>query len=203
MSILLVRHGETASNVARILQTADTPLNPRGVQQAGLLATRLCALGVSQILCSDLTRARMTAEPLAALTGLPVITSELLQERNFGDLRGLPYSQLGGDPFAPDFAPPNGETWETFHARTDRAFAQVAEAARATAGNLVVITHGLLCWAVVHRQTRMPGDVALPARFDNASLSVIEAAPPHFVRLANCTAHLSAEGSVQRSGGAA
>ncbi|HEX7480542.1 MAG TPA: histidine phosphatase family protein [Polyangiales bacterium] len=204
MSILLVRHGETASNVARVLQTPETPLHERGLRQASLLAPRLAQLGVEQILCSDLTRAQMTAEPLARITGLPVVTSELLQERNFGELRGLPYSQLGGDPFAPGFAPPGGETWEQFHARTDRAFELIVQSSAALRGNLVVITHGLLCWSIVNRRARMPNDAAPPGRFDNASLSILDDAPPHWVRLANCTAHLADEDTgASPAGGAA
>ena len=34
MTLLLIRHGETALNVARVLQPADTPLSARGVAQA-------------------------------------------------------------------------------------------------------------------------------------------------------------------------
>jgi broad specificity phosphatase PhoE len=41
----------------------------------------------------------MTAAPLAALSGIAVEESPLLQERNFGDLRGLPYAGLSEDPF--------------------------------------------------------------------------------------------------------
>ena len=43
MTILLVRHGETDSNAARILQRTDVPLNERGMRQAERLARRLFA----------------------------------------------------------------------------------------------------------------------------------------------------------------
>jgi 2,3-bisphosphoglycerate-dependent phosphoglycerate mutase len=114
MTILLVRHGETDGNSARILQRADMPLNERGMRQAERLAQRLFAHGFVHILCSDLLRARMTAVPLAARTGITIEESPLLQERNFGDLRGVPYAELTEDPFAPDFVPPNGEDWPSF-----------------------------------------------------------------------------------------
>ena len=64
-----------------------------------------------------LERARMTAAPIAAGSGIAIEESPLLQERNFGDLRGLPYAALNEDPFGPSFAPPNGEDWPAFHAR--------------------------------------------------------------------------------------
>ena len=34
MTLLFVRHGETALNAARVMQPADTPLSPRGLAQA-------------------------------------------------------------------------------------------------------------------------------------------------------------------------
>ena len=91
MSLLLIRHGETALNVARVLQPADTPLNERGVAQAEALARRLASLRVATIISSDLPRALRTAQAIAATTGAAIETSALLQERNFGDWRGQSY----------------------------------------------------------------------------------------------------------------
>src|SRR5580704_2394624 len=102
MTILLVRHGETDGNAARILQRPDVPLNDRGLRQAEQLARRLSAVGFARILCSDLLRARMTAAPLAARSGVAIEQNPLLQERNFGDLRGMAYAALPEDPFGPD-----------------------------------------------------------------------------------------------------
>ena len=88
------------------------------------------------ILSSDYARAAATAEHLQPAHGRrPSATDPLLQERNFGDLRGTPYAELGFDMFAPDYAPPNGETWEVFHARVDHAWALVQETAAAAGGH--------------------------------------------------------------------
>src|SRR5512140_3681587 len=100
---ILVRHGETDGNATRVLQRPDIPLNERGIWQAEQLAQRLVAHGFVHILCSDLLRARMTAAPLAARSGVAIEENPLLQERNFGDLRGVPYADLAEDPFGPDF----------------------------------------------------------------------------------------------------
>src|SRR5262252_4823093 len=151
MTILLVRHGETDGNAARILQRPDVPLNARGLHQAEQLAQRLSDHGFVHILCSDLLRARMTAAPISARCGLAVEESPLLQERNFGDVRGMPYAALGEDPFGPDFAPSNGEDWPTFHARVAEAFAFIVSHRSAANGTLVVVTHGLVCRALVER----------------------------------------------------
>jgi broad specificity phosphatase PhoE len=203
MTILLVRHGETDGNAARILQRPDVPLNDRGLRQAEQLARRLSALGFARILCSDLLRARMTAAPLAARSGVAIEQSPLLQERNFGDLRGMAYAALTEDPFGPDVRPPNGEDWPTFHARVADAFAFIVSRRRSMNGTLVVVTHGLVCRALVERHALLPEGVAIPERFDNASITGIHDDAPHRVSLLNCTAHLMTSLEADRNGGAA
>ena len=203
MTILIVRHGETDGNAQRILQRADVPLNERGVRQAELLARRLHAHGFVHILCSDLLRARMTAAPLASLSGIAVEESPLLQERNFGDLRGTPYAALAEDPFGPGVAPPNGEDWPTFHARVAEAFAFVVRRRRDLDGTLVVVTHGLVCSALAERHLRLPEGLVAPERFDNTSVTVLHEDPPHGISLMNCTRHLATSIEVDRASGPA
>jgi broad specificity phosphatase PhoE len=203
MTILLVRHGETDGNAARILQRADVPLNERGMRQAEQLAGRLSADGFAHILCSDLVRARMTAAPLAARSGIVIEESPLLQERNFGNLRGVPIADLTEDPFGLDFAPPNGEDWPTFHARVADALALIVSRRRGVGGTLVVITHGLVCRAVVERHVLLADGVVAPERFDNTSVTVLHEDAPHRVGLLNCTRHLVAAVDMDRRGGPA
>ena len=131
MAIVLVRHGETPGNAARVLQMPDTPLSPRGVAQAERLADRLAVRAVSRIVSSDYARAQMTAAPLQAATGVALELDPDLRERNFGDLRGTAYADLEVDPFAPGYVPPRGESWEAMHARVDRVWARLT----ATAGS--------------------------------------------------------------------
>jgi broad specificity phosphatase PhoE len=190
MTILLVRHGETAGNAARILQRADVPLNERGIHQAEQLARRLLDHGFAHIVCSDLLRARMTAAPLAARSGIEIEESALLQERNFGDLRGVPYAALAEDPFRADFAPPNGEDWPTFHARVADAFEFIVSRRRHANGTLVVVTHGLVCRALVGRHARLHEGVVVPELFHNTSVTVLHENAPHAISLLNCTRHL-------------
>ena len=125
-------------------QTCLLSLNQRGMRQAEQLARRLFAHGFVHILYSDFLRARMTAVLLAACSGITIEESTLLQERNFGDLRGVPYVELTEDPFGPDFVPPNGEDWPRFHARVAEAFAFIVSRRRAVNGTLVVVTRLVL-----------------------------------------------------------
>jgi probable phosphoglycerate mutase len=201
MTILLVRHGETDANAARILQRPDVPLNERGLRQAEQLARRLFALGFARILCSNLLRARMTAAPLAARSGIAIEESPLLQERNFGDLRGVPYAELTENPFGSDFLPPNGEDWPTFHARVADAFAFIVSRRKSEDRTLVVVTHGLVCRALVERHALLSEGVVVPERFDHTGVTVIDEDAPHKVSLINCTQHLMTALEVDRNGG--
>lgn len=189
MSIFLVRHAETPWNAARIVQLPEIALSERGLAQAERLAARLAALGIARILSSDLTRARMTADRIQASTGAPLESEPLLRERDFGDIRGTPYADLAVDIFGPDFVPPRGESWARFHVRVDLAWEQVTRVASATAGNLVVVTHGLVCRSLAERRLER-GGAAPPLAWANTSLTEIDATPPWRVRRMNCTAHL-------------
>jgi broad specificity phosphatase PhoE len=195
MAIFLIRHGETAWNAARIVQTPEVPLSERGQAQAEALARRLAAAGVAAILSSDLRRAAMTAERIAAHTGAAISYSAELQERNYGDVRGTAYADLGVDILAPDYEPPGGESWPAFHRRVRGAWSLVRAAALRTAGNLAVVTHGLVCHSLALHHLRLPPDVPAPLRWRNASLTIVEAAPSWEVRLLDCTAHLDGEPS--------
>jgi broad specificity phosphatase PhoE len=194
MQLLIIRHGETPLNVARVMQPADTPLSANGQAQAALLAQRLAGgqpLRPAGIVSSDLPRALQTAQALAAATGLAITTSPLLHERNFGDLRGRLYDSLGFDPLTREEAPPNGESIPQFAARCAAAWAWLLQQQRALGGPLAVVTHGLVIRQWLHHgPLQVPADLALPERMSNTSLTVATAAVPHAVSLVDCTTHL-------------
>ncbi len=201
MTLLLIRHGETALNASHTLQPADTPLSERGHAQARALALRMVDAGgvgnpwarrIAGIVSSNLPRALQTAQAIAAATGLPVATSALLQERNFGDWRGLPHAGFGFDPLAHSGAPPGGESHAAFAQRVARAFAHILDIQAALGGPLVVVTHGLVLreWLAAH-VTRPPG-VPVPTHLGNTGITVIDAQAPHHVSLIDCTLHLDA-----------
>ncbi len=198
MSILLIRHGETAGNRDRVMQKPEIPLSERGLAQAERLAERLADAGIGLILASDLARAEMTARALERTTGSALELEPLLQERNFGDLRGTPYSELPGDPFAPGYAPPGGETWEAFDRRVGRAWEAVRRRADEVAGPVAVVTHGLVCHSLCVHHLQLPaavggaGEAGGPLRFGNTALTVIERRAPWRVERLACTAHLEA-----------
>jgi probable phosphoglycerate mutase len=189
VAIFLIRHGETALNAARVVQTPETPLSERGLAQAIALARRLADAGIAAIVSSDLPRALMTAERLQESTGAPIVLDPGLQERNFGDVRGQPYATLGVDILSPAYEPPGGETWATFRERVEATWARITATRIAAGGNLAVVTHGLVCRVLAEHCLELSGD-STGGPWRNASLTVIDEGPPWVVRVLNCTRHL-------------
>ncbi|HET6969172.1 MAG TPA: histidine phosphatase family protein, partial [Ornithinibacter sp.] len=70
--VVVLRHGETDHNAARIWQGhLDTPLSDLGVEQADAAGPAIAALSPHRIVSSDLTRARLTAESVGRACGIP------------------------------------------------------------------------------------------------------------------------------------
>ena len=189
MRLLLIRHGETALNAARILQPPDTPLSERGLAQAAALARRLAGEPIAALWSSDLPRAWQTAVAIAS--GRAIRAEPLLQERNFGDWRGQPYDSLAFDPLAALEAPPGGESAQAFDERIARAWAQAEAAAAELPGALALVTHGLVIRRLFETGIVRLEAAPLPARIGNTSLTVVEGRPLR-ASLVDCTAHLDA-----------
>ena len=204
MAIYLIRHGETAGNRNRIVQVPETPLSTEGLEQAERLAQRLVDHPIRKILASDLARAHMTAGAISRRLGLEIESDALLQERNFGDLRGVAYDDLEEDLFGPNFAPPGGETWEEFHRRIDIAWQRVCALASELDGHLAVVTHGLVLHSLAERHLHSSPEEGKGARgsaptpIGNTALTIAEECedePGWRVVLDRCTTHLAPDGS--------
>ncbi|APV50680.1 hypothetical protein BWI17_13875 [Betaproteobacteria bacterium GR16-43] len=147
---IVVRHGETAWNVAaRIQGHSDSNLTDVGRSQAAAIGARLRAEDFEALVSSDLGRAYETARIIASLTGHKVARDARLRERSFGVGEGLTYGELDHqypDAFSkvrdtdPDFAIPGGESRRQFYVRVKEAFEALA---REHAGSrLAVVAHG-------------------------------------------------------------
>ena len=102
-TIFLVRHGETVDNARQIMQgQTQGELNEQGREQARQVAERLSAEHVDAVVASDLHRAVQTAEIIAAPLGLPVKTTELLRERDWGSFTGRYIPDLKGEVWPDD-----------------------------------------------------------------------------------------------------
>ena len=117
MTILyLVRHGETIDNARQVMQgQTQGALNEVGIQQAQELAERLKDERIDAFVASDLRRSVDTCRILAEPHRLPVITTPLLRERDWGSFTGRFIPDLKGEPWSDDI--------ESLEALLSRAYA--------------------------------------------------------------------------------
>jgi len=131
MTLIFVRHGETAHNAQRRFQgQTNIPLSARGREQARAAAEALRTEAITHLYSSDLARAYQTAEAIAAAQQLPIVADERLREFHFGSWEGLTWDEIVAKTpgLALDawrqpryYTPPGGESFETVVARV-RAF---------------------------------------------------------------------------------
>ncbi|WP_326969026.1 MSMEG_4193 family putative phosphomutase [Arthrobacter sp. CG_A4] len=97
--LLLLRHGETPTTGTVLPGRAPgLHLSERGRAQAERVAARLEGLSVDAVYSSPLERARETAEPTAARTGLDVKHDDGLLECDFGEWTGAAIADLAALP---------------------------------------------------------------------------------------------------------
>ncbi|KZE93473.1 Phosphoserine phosphatase 1 [Agromyces sp. NDB4Y10] len=94
-TLLLVRHGETVWHAEhRYAGSSDVELTDHGRAQADELAEWAARARLSAVVASPLQRARLTAAPSAAATGLDVRIDPRLVEIDFGAGEGLTPGEL-------------------------------------------------------------------------------------------------------------
>lgn len=137
--LYLVRHGETAANVAGVfLGRADPPLTDLGRRQAQRLTSLLPV--PHRVVSSPLTRARETA----AAFGPPVEVDPRWIELDYGSLEGAHPTTVPDDVRTrwrtdPTFAAGGAESLADLAARVRPACVELSEPARHH--NVVVVTH--------------------------------------------------------------
>ncbi|PPK92688.1 putative phosphoglycerate mutase [Kineococcus xinjiangensis] len=185
MRLILVRHAETPSNVADVLDTAGTGpgLTARGRLQAAALVGTLRSERVDALHASPQLRARLTAAPLAAALGLPVQLRPGLREIEAGawEMRGdeaavnsyiaTVFAWADGDL---GVRMPGGEDGHTVLQRYDDAVASAVAVAEVP----VLVSHGaaIRCW-VNARVRDGSAVVARTHRIPNTGVLVLEGSP--------------------------
>ncbi|QTE27875.1 histidine phosphatase family protein [Pengzhenrongella sicca] len=191
--LLLVRHGETPSNVRHVLDTAapGASLTEHGSAQAARLATALAGAEIAAIYASTLVRTQQTAAPLAQSRGLPVHVRDGLREISAGELemRGdhASIERYLATVFAwpeADLAPrlPGGEAGAAMLARFDGAVAGVvadlARGADGAAPTALLVSHGaaIRVW-VAARTDNVDARFAAEHPLDNTDVVVVDGDP--------------------------
>jgi len=90
--LILVRHGKTVLNSLddeeRLRGWMDIPLDEQGLREAQETAQRIAEHPIHRIYCSDLNRARQTAEAVVRATQAPIVYTPDLRPWNVGALAG-------------------------------------------------------------------------------------------------------------------
>ncbi len=136
-----LRHGETDWNAQNLSQgNVDIPLNPKGIAQAHQAAVWLQNRGIATIVTSPLSRARDTAQVVAAALGLQISEDEALREVSFGVQEGQPMSDWFADWVAGHRTPDKAEPFVDLRARARSAINR----ALALQAPVLVVAHGAL-----------------------------------------------------------
>lgn len=116
--IYVFRHGETDWNKAGRMQGhADIPLNETGKQQAHVLRDYFAKHPIEVILCSDLIRARQTAEIARGTLPIQIVIDHRQRETKLGDAEGLTREEI-----AQQMHPDIWHNWHTFPENWDHRF---------------------------------------------------------------------------------
>src|SRR5947209_7891923 len=102
--LILVRHGQTACNVADIWHGwDDCELTETGLSQAQAVGERLAGESVAAVYSSDSPRALQTARAIAGYHDLEPVPLPALRERHAGEYEGISI---------PDIVNRNPRIWE-------------------------------------------------------------------------------------------
>jgi broad specificity phosphatase PhoE len=147
MKVILVRHGETEENKARISQGwLPGRLSELGIEQAKKVSEKLKDEKVDFIFSSDLARAHDTAKNILQFHDIQNITlDERLREQCKGIEEGKTYeernnirNQTGKEKH--EYVPENGESWEQLENRASNFLNHLSELPDDK--NAIVVSHG-------------------------------------------------------------
>jgi broad specificity phosphatase PhoE len=154
--ITFLRHGESVGNANGYFQgQSDFPLNETGLLQANALAKRWVDEKVKfdLVLSSPLSRAKQTAEIIAAAVKAPIELDAMWMERDNGSLAGLKFDEARTKYPQPDFSniyEPFAETGEGDWELYLRAGTALHNLLSRPPGRFLVVSHGGLLNQVMY-----------------------------------------------------
>jgi broad specificity phosphatase PhoE len=178
--LVLVRHGQTAANIAGLLVgRQDVLLTELGHEQAQRAAGAVADMQPDSLVSSPLQRAKQTAAPIARRTVLLPDYEDDIAEFGFGDFEGWNEQEaLAQHPHLhalikgeahPDEAWPNGESGSSFVARILSGFGRIL-AAHADQ-RVIVVTHGGVIGSWVASMAEPSATSFFPYLVGNCSIS--------------------------------
>ena len=204
-TVLLVRHGRTASNANGVLAgwTPGVSLDDTGRAQAGALAQRMAVLPIALAVSSPLQRCQETAKILLAEDGPEqhprpeLLTDDRLGECRYGDWTGKSLRDLAKEPLwrvvqmhpsAAVFPGEDGEAMLTMQHRAVSAIREYDAKVAAEHGDdaiWIALSHGDVIKAILADALGMHLDAFQRLVVDPCSVSVVRFTPlrPFAVRV--------------------
>lgn len=187
MRLLLIRHGQTPSNVTGALDTAfpGAGLTSLGRAQARAVPDVLGGEGIAGVYASELVRTQHTADPLAQALGVQVGVRAGLEEVEAGELEmrtdedavlayvGCLDRWLHGDL---DDRMPGGSTGREFYARYEAAVHGIA-AEHSPDATVAVFSHGAAIRAYAALAAGLPADRSTQLWIMNTGMAVLDGSP--------------------------
>ncbi len=197
--LILVRHGQTVWNLELKYQGhSDIALTELGRKQAEMVAARLAPEKIKAVYASDLSRALVTAETIAAVHNLAVLTDANLREIGFGEWEGLTHDGIYAkwpDIISKFFTNPDevqipgGETFRDVKERAAKTIDSLVM--RHNGDTIVVVSHGGTIRAILCAVLNIHLNHVWNIRQDNTAVNIIEYCDGRpIVTLMNDTHHL-------------
>ena len=197
--LLLVRHGDTELNSAeRYWGHSDVRLSAAGLRQAEKLRERLVAEKIDIIYSSDLKRASVTAETIAARHQLPVIICAELREINIGQLEGLTFEEVNQlypevaklwAERSPELKYPGGESLDEFSNRVSKFLSRLEK--HSAEETILIVAHSGVLRTLMCQLLGIELRYRWQLRLDLASFSIVETYPQGAIlSLLNDVSHL-------------
>lgn len=174
-----LRHGESVGNAeSRWQGQSEYPLTDKGRAQAHALAEYWKAEDVKfdLAIASPLSRARETAEIIAAALNVPLEYDPIWMERDIGEMEGLTAEEVRQKPQPPYITPYDsiGGDGEGDWALFLRAGQALHDLLRRPAGSYLVVSHGGLLNQLMHAIVGVPPHAdpsGVRFRFENTAFS--------------------------------
>lgn len=144
--LIITRHGKTKENEEGIIQGHHHGnINEEGFAQISSLVKRLQKEKIDLIVSSDNLRCDLTTKEILKNIKVPVIYSELIREKDNGDLVGKKQKEIDWDTLSGDFETrraPNGENLIEVRERGRKFLKMILEDEKYRDKNILIMSHG-------------------------------------------------------------
>ncbi|MEK6926717.1 MAG: histidine phosphatase family protein [Nanoarchaeota archaeon] len=144
--ILITRHGQTKENAEGVVQGKEHGnINQKGFEQIKKLIKILKKQNLNKIISSDIPRCSITAKEIEKKISVPVEYTNLIREKDNGELIGKNHKEFNWDDLKGTFETrkaPNGENLEEVRERGRKFFKELKRNYKDFDGTILIVSHG-------------------------------------------------------------